>query len=161
MEQSDETSTREPDKAAIDASQPGSMTISADASAHVQASAFGDALLRLLQRIQKEDALVLSPLRLVLLTAELGNVVSRWQRALGLPELQLASAPFDKNDETLVPAAGSCANCPLRTGFNKLLFPDVRKDSCTSPDCFRAKIDAYASARPFRSIIGISDSEGF
>jgi ParB family transcriptional regulator, chromosome partitioning protein len=56
--------------------------------------------------------------------------------------LQLASAPFDKQDETLVPEAGSCINCPKRTGFNKLLFPDVRKDSCTSPDCFRAKIDA-------------------
>src|SRR5580658_386431 len=56
--------------------------------------------------------------------------------------LQLASAPFEKQDETLVPEAGSCANCPKRTGFNKLLFPDVRKDSCTSPDCFRAKIDA-------------------
>jgi ParB family chromosome partitioning protein len=56
--------------------------------------------------------------------------------------LQLASAPFDKQDETLVPEAGSCANCPKRTGFNRLLFPDVRKDSCTSPDCFRAKIDA-------------------
>src|ERR1700734_951512 len=56
--------------------------------------------------------------------------------------LQLASAPFDKQDEALVPEAGSCANCPKRTGFNKLLFPDVRKDSCTSPDCFRAKIDA-------------------
>src|SRR5580693_11802 len=56
--------------------------------------------------------------------------------------LQLASVPFDRQDETLVPAAGSCVNCAKRTGFNKLLFPDVRKDSCTSPDCFRAKIDA-------------------
>ena len=44
--------------------------------------------------------------------------------------LQLASAPFDKQDETLVPAAGSCSNCPKRTGYNKLLFADVRKDSC-------------------------------
>jgi ParB family chromosome partitioning protein len=56
--------------------------------------------------------------------------------------LQPASAPFDKQDEMLVPEAGSCVNCPKRTGFNKLLFPDVRKDSCTSPDCFRDKIDA-------------------
>jgi ParB family chromosome partitioning protein len=56
--------------------------------------------------------------------------------------LQLESASFDKQDETLVSEAGSCTNCPKRTGFNKLLFPDVRKDSCTSPDCFRAKIDA-------------------
>jgi len=47
--------------------------------------------------------------------------------------LQLASAPFDKQDETLVPEAGSCANCPKRTGFNKLLFPDVRKDHARLP----------------------------
>src|SRR5204862_7255770 len=59
--------------------------------------------------------------------------------------LQLASAPFDKQDETLVPEAGSCANCPKRTGFNKLLFPDVRNDSCTDPQCFRAKIDAHVA----------------
>jgi ParB family chromosome partitioning protein len=58
--------------------------------------------------------------------------------------LQLASAPFDKQDETLLPA-GSCSNCPKRTGFNKLLFADVRKDSCTDPQCFRAKIDAHVS----------------
>src|SRR5436190_10071612 len=59
--------------------------------------------------------------------------------------LQLASVPFDKQDETLVPAAGSCVNCPKRTGFNKLLFADVRKDSCTDPQCFRAKIDAHVA----------------
>ena len=59
--------------------------------------------------------------------------------------LQLVSAPFDKQDEGLVPAAGSCANCPKRTGFNKLLFADVRKDSCTDPQCFRSKIDAHVS----------------
>src|SRR5438445_1224775 len=60
--------------------------------------------------------------------------------------LQLASAQFDKQDETLVPAAGSCVNCPKRTGFNKLLFGDVaRKDSCSDPQCFRAKIDAHVS----------------
>jgi hypothetical protein len=43
--------------------------------------------------------------------------------------MQLASAPFDKQDEPLVSTAGSCSNCPKRTGFNKLLFADVRKDS--------------------------------
>src|SRR5882762_10343884 len=59
--------------------------------------------------------------------------------------LQLAAAPFDKQNEALVPAAGSCRNCPKRTGFNKLLFADVRKDSCTDPQCFRAKIDAHVS----------------
>ena len=57
--------------------------------------------------------------------------------------LQLASVPFDKQDETLVAAAGSCVNCPKRTGFNKLLFADVRQDSCTDPNCFLAKVDAH------------------
>ena len=59
--------------------------------------------------------------------------------------LQLASVPFDKQDEALLPAAGSCVNCPKRTGFNKLLFADVRKDSCTDPECFRAKLDSHVA----------------
>jgi ParB family chromosome partitioning protein len=57
--------------------------------------------------------------------------------------LQLSSVAFDKRDDALVPAAGSCVNCPKRTGFNKLLFADVQQDSCTDPQCFRAKIDAH------------------
>jgi ParB family transcriptional regulator, chromosome partitioning protein len=59
--------------------------------------------------------------------------------------LQLASVTFDKQDETLVPEAGSCANCPKRTGFNKLLFPDVQKDSCIDAQCFRQKLDVHIS----------------
>ena len=59
--------------------------------------------------------------------------------------LQLASAPFDKGDSTLVPPVGSCVNCPKRTGYNKLLFADVRKDSCSDPQCFRAKLDAHVA----------------
>ncbi len=62
--------------------------------------------------------------------------------------LQLASAPFDKQDETLVPEAGSWANCPKRTGFNKLLLPDVRKDSCTSPDCFQSLLHGSVDVGP-------------
>jgi ParB family chromosome partitioning protein len=57
--------------------------------------------------------------------------------------LELAVAPFPKGDENLLPEAGSCAACPKRTGFNALLFSDVRKDSCTDPQCFRSKIDAH------------------
>lgn len=57
--------------------------------------------------------------------------------------LELAAAPFSKSDEALVPEAGSWAACPKRTGFNALLFSDVRKDSCTDPQCFRAKVDAH------------------
>ena len=34
---------------------------------------------------------------------------------------------------------------PNEPDINKLLFADVRKDSCTDPQCFRAKIDAHVS----------------
>jgi ParB family chromosome partitioning protein len=59
--------------------------------------------------------------------------------------LELASAPFSKQDETLVAEAGACTTCPKCTGFNTLLFSDVRKDSCTDPVCFRAKLDAHVA----------------
>jgi ParB family chromosome partitioning protein len=59
--------------------------------------------------------------------------------------LELAAAPFGKDDDRLVPEAGSCTQCPKRTGFNALLFSDVRKDSCTDPQCFRAKVDAHVA----------------
>jgi ParB family transcriptional regulator, chromosome partitioning protein len=59
--------------------------------------------------------------------------------------LELAQVPFDKQDEALVSGAGSCVNCPKRTGFNRLLFTDVVKDSCTDPQCFQAKIDAHVN----------------
>ena len=61
--------------------------------------------------------------------------------------LRLKSVPFSKDDETLVPEAGSCANCPKRTGFNKLLFSEVREDSCTDAPCFNRKLDAHIARR--------------
>jgi ParB family transcriptional regulator, chromosome partitioning protein len=46
--------------------------------------------------------------------------------------LLLKHAPFDKRNAQLLPAAGSCVDCPKRTGHNKLLFADVsgNADSC-------------------------------
>jgi ParB family transcriptional regulator, chromosome partitioning protein len=58
--------------------------------------------------------------------------------------LFLKDAPFDKRDPLLVEAAGSCVDCPRRTGHNKLLFSDLSKqDACTAPSCYRAKVDAH------------------
>ncbi|HTF72150.1 MAG TPA: hypothetical protein VK638_56725, partial [Edaphobacter sp.] len=38
---------------------------------------------------------------------------------------------FDKRDAPLVAIAGSCVDCPKRTGHNKLLFSDLGKqDAC-------------------------------
>ena len=59
--------------------------------------------------------------------------------------LILKLAPFDKRDTQLIPAAGSCVDCPKRTGHNKLLFADVRQDACTDPNCYHAKLDAHVA----------------
>ena len=77
--------------------------------------------------------------------------------------LVLKLAPFDKRDAELVPAAGSCADCPKRTGQNKLLFSDLGKlDACTSPVCYQAKVDAHVAktiaARP--KLVQISTAYG-
>ncbi len=61
--------------------------------------------------------------------------------------LSLKSVPFSKQDETLVPEAGSCANCQKRTGFNALLFSEVREDSCADAACFNRKLDAHIAQR--------------
>jgi ParB family chromosome partitioning protein len=60
--------------------------------------------------------------------------------------LVLKDAPFNKRDAQLVPAAGSCADCPKRTGHNKLLFGDDlgrQGDRCTDPGCYAAKVSAH------------------
>jgi ParB family chromosome partitioning protein len=63
--------------------------------------------------------------------------------------LRLQSVPFSKDDETLVAEAGSCAHCPKRTGFNRLLFSEVRQDfdCCTDASCFNRKLDAHIAQR--------------
>lgn len=60
--------------------------------------------------------------------------------------LLLKNAPFNKRDAQLVAAAGSCADCPKRTGQNKLLFGDDlgrQGDQCTDPTCYKSKVDAH------------------
>jgi ParB family chromosome partitioning protein len=60
--------------------------------------------------------------------------------------LELGIAPFSKEDAQLVPEAGSCLECPKRTGHNVLLFAEIGKthpDSCSDPKCYQAKLDAF------------------
>jgi ParB family transcriptional regulator, chromosome partitioning protein len=62
--------------------------------------------------------------------------------------LLLKDAPFNKRDAQLVPAAGSCADCPKRTGHNKLLFGDDlgrQGDQCTDPTCYQSKVNAHVA----------------
>lgn len=92
MEKQIQASMREMNKTEIDSSSPGSLTITADASS-IRPVGCVDVLGRILLRIRNEHALVLGPLRLILLTAELGNAVRRWQCALGLPESGISQQP--------------------------------------------------------------------
>ena len=62
--------------------------------------------------------------------------------------LVLKDAPFDKRNAQLVPTAGSCADCPKRTGHNKLLFGDDlgrQGAQCTDPGCYQAKLTAHVA----------------
>jgi ParB family chromosome partitioning protein len=62
--------------------------------------------------------------------------------------LVLKDAPFNKRDAELLSAAGSCADCPKRTGHNKLLFGDDlgrQGDRCTDPSCYQAKVSAHVA----------------
>jgi ParB family chromosome partitioning protein len=79
--------------------------------------------------------------------------------------LVLKDAPFNKRDEQLVPAAGSCAECPKRTGHNKLLFGDDlgrQGDRCTDPTCYQGKVAAHVAhtvaAKP--NLVQISTAYG-
>ena len=59
--------------------------------------------------------------------------------------LELADAPFSKEDVALVPEAGSCVECPKRTGHNVLLFSGLalQHDSCSDPKCWTIKVDVH------------------
>jgi ParB/RepB/Spo0J family partition protein len=62
--------------------------------------------------------------------------------------LKLSSAKFKTTDATLVPKAGSCRECPKRTGANPDLFQDVDgADVCTDPKCYHAKEEAHSAAQ--------------
>lgn len=57
--------------------------------------------------------------------------------------LRLAVAPFNTIDGSLLPSAGPCTLCPMRSGNNPDLFNDVSADVCTNPKCFNDKKAAH------------------
>lgn len=63
--------------------------------------------------------------------------------------LDLMNAPFDAQDEALLPLAGACSRCPKQTRSNPLLFAEIpRKSSiCTDRECYRAKVEALVQIR--------------
>ncbi len=54
----------------------------------------------------------------------------------------LSAAPFDTQDAGLYQEAGSCGDCPKRTGNDLVLFPDIQKENvCTDAGCFSVKAE--------------------
>jgi ParB family transcriptional regulator, chromosome partitioning protein len=62
--------------------------------------------------------------------------------------LDLKGAPFSNDDPALLPEAGPCTTCPKRTGFNPMLFPEVKQnDQCTDRECFERKLHAFVELK--------------
>lgn len=62
--------------------------------------------------------------------------------------LNLAKAPWKKDDAGLYPEAGPCTTCPKRAANQPQLFSDVGKgDVCTDGHCFGRKFSLYINQR--------------
>jgi len=82
--------------------------------------------------------------------------VAELQRLIDAGLQTLRSMPWKLDDETLDPKAGSCINCPKRSGKHPELFdagdaPENGKvsktDRCLDPRCFEGKQVAYLTRR--------------
>lgn len=70
--------------------------------------------------------------------------------------MKLKSAAWDMKDGALVSAAGSCAECPKRSGNNPDLFGDVVDgDRCTDRICFEKKQNAHLQ----KSVVDAKESK--
>jgi ParB family chromosome partitioning protein len=76
--------------------------------------------------------------------------------------LDLQAAPFDREDPSLLPEAGSCHECAKRTGANSLLFPETDRDQCLDCTCYQAKVNAHIAAALERdpALVRISNGWG-
>ncbi len=75
-----------------------------------------------------------------MMVEQLGNDFSDWQvkRLITDATFDLVSAPFDVNDETLLPKVGACAVCPFNSQNSGDLFGEG-KAICTKGSCFQSK----------------------
>jgi hypothetical protein len=82
------------DKAEVDLSPPGiDVIIQSWPYAAPEPAVGAESFFALVRRVENEHALVLIPLRLILVTANLGEAVNCWNRALGLPESGVSQQP--------------------------------------------------------------------
>ena len=78
-------------RATVDDSAPETVMIGADASARIRPDVAAPAISVLCQRIQNENELQLRALRLILLTANLGQASNFWEQELGIPQVGVSN----------------------------------------------------------------------
>jgi hypothetical protein len=94
MEQLQEPTPCGMDKAQIDLSpQRINVVIQSWFSTAPEPAVGAESIFGLVQRVEKDHALLLMPLRLILVTANLEEAVNCWNRALGLPETGVSQQP--------------------------------------------------------------------
>lgn len=71
-------------------------------------------------------------------------------------ELDLEQAPWDLAADNLHPTAGSCNDCPKRSGNNPALFAEMTagEDRCLDPDCFDVKAKTFIQITAARTSAG-------
>lgn len=85
------------DKAFIDAYPPGTRIVFNSGTDEHSSRAIAQALVGLIDRVQTESHLLLQPLRLIQVTANLGEAANFWNRELGLPEAGVSDGAAGKH----------------------------------------------------------------
>jgi hypothetical protein len=97
MDRLEEVEEANIDKAFIDACPPGIRIVFNSGTAEHSPQTIADALLGLVDRVHTESDVILQPLRLILVTANLAEAANVWNRELGLPEAGVSAGAVGKH----------------------------------------------------------------
>jgi hypothetical protein len=97
MDRLDEVEEANIDKAFIDARLPGIRIVFNSGSGEHSPQTIADALLGLVDRVHTESGVILQPLRLILVTANLAEAANFWNRELGLPKAGVSAGAVGKH----------------------------------------------------------------
>ena len=97
MDRLEEVEQANIDKAFIDAYPPGIRIVFNSGTGDHSSQAIAHAIQGLVDRVRAERHLVLQPLRLILMTANLAEAANFWNRELGLPEAGVSDGAVGKH----------------------------------------------------------------
>lgn len=124
--------------------------------AETEASRLSVAHLELVARLPEETQRILAENSFHRVFARGFPTVEELRRVIDAGLQSLRAMPWALEDDTLDPKAGSCLNCPKRSGMRPMLFDaeDAPKDGkvsktdrCLDPMCFEGKCVAHLARR--------------